>query len=64
MPLLFILIKEKQVITTNPLVYSTSFHTIRFCLALAACRPPELLRGLKSLGPPTLNSENLLLTTR
>ena len=37
---------------------------IRLCLALAACRPPELLRGLRSLGPPTLDSETLLLTTR
>ena len=38
--------------------------TIRLCLALAACRPPELLRGLRSLGPPTLDSETLLLTSR
>jgi len=41
----------------------TSYHLL-LCLALATCRPPELLQGLRSLAPPTLDSETLLLTSR
>ena len=36
----------------------------RFWLAVGASRPPEILRGLRNLGTPSLNSKNLLLTTR
>ena len=36
----------------------------RFWLAVGASRPTEILRGLRNLGTPSLNSKNLLLTTR
>ena len=51
---------------TSMLKESVSFPFLwyRLGLTLVACRPPELLQGLRSLDQPTLDPENLLLTTR
>ena len=47
-----------------PFLQETLWYHHRLGLTLVACRPPKLLQGLRSLDQPTLDPENLLLTTR